>query len=160
MRKRADAERRDGDLAGIFYTGGSTGRAKGVMLSHDNLVSNALNTIPLVGYDRDSIYLHAAPMFHLADGMATFAITMLGGTHAMIPRFDATSCLQTMQRHRVTNVTLVPTMVTAFVNHPDAKKYDLSCLRQIQFGASPMPDATLERAVRFGRIFCGCMAGA
>jgi long-chain acyl-CoA synthetase len=142
-----DAGRRDGDLAGIFYTGGSTGRAKGVMLNHDNLVSNALNTIPLVGYDRDSIYLHAAPMFHLADGMATFAITMLGGTHAMIPRFDAASCLETIQRHRVTNVTLVPTMVTALVNHPDATKYDLTSLRQIQFGASPMPDATLERAV-------------
>ena len=143
----ADTDRRDSDLAGIFYTGGSTGRAKGVMLSHDNLVSNALNTIPLVGYDRDSVYLHAAPMFHLADGMATFAMTMVAGTHVMIPRFSAGACLEAMQRHRVTNVTLVPTMVTSLVNDPDVTKFDLSSLRQIQFGASPMPDATLERAV-------------
>ena len=143
----ADAERRDNDLAGIFYTGGSTGRAKGVMLSHENLVSNALNAIPLVGYDQDSVYLHAAPMFHLADGMATFAMTMVGGTHVMIPRFDATACLDALARHRATNVTLVPTMVAMIANHPDAQRYDLSSLRQIQFGASPMPEATLQRAV-------------
>ena len=65
-------------------------------------------------------------MFHLADGMATFAITMLAGTHVMIPRFDAVAlprrdCSGT--RH---NVTLVPTMVAMLVNHPDAKKYDLT----------------------------------
>ena len=65
----------------------------------------------------------------------------------MIPRFSAGACLEAMQRHRVTNVTLVPTMVTSLVNDPDVTKFDLSSLRQIQFGASPMPDATLERAV-------------
>jgi long-chain acyl-CoA synthetase len=142
-----DCELRDGDLAGIFYTGGSTGRAKGAMLSHDNLVSNALNAIPLVGYGQDSVYLHAAPMFHLADGMATFAMTMVAGTHVMIPRFEAATCLEAFTRHRVTNVTLVPTMIGMLVNHPDAARYDLSALRQIQFGASPMPEATLKRAV-------------
>jgi long-chain acyl-CoA synthetase len=143
----ADHERRDSDLAGIFYTGGSTGRAKGVMISHDNLVSNALNAIPLVGYGQDSIYLHAAPMFHMADAMATFAMTMVAGTHVMIPRFEPTACLDAFMSHRVTNVTLVPTMITMLVNHPDVQRYDLSSLRQIQFGASPMPEATLQRAV-------------
>ena len=142
-----DAERRDDDLAGIFYTGGSTGKAKGVMLSHDNLISNAMNAIALVGYDRTSRYLHAAPMFHLADGMATFAMTMVGGTHVMIPKFDAQACLDALARHRVTNVTLVPAMIAMMVNHPDAAKFDLTALRQIQFGASPMQDATLQRAV-------------
>jgi long-chain acyl-CoA synthetase len=143
----ADAERRDNDLAGIFYTGGSTGKAKGVMLSHDNLISNAMNAIALVGYDRTSSYLHAAPMFHLADGMATFAMTMVGGTHVMIPKFDAHACLDALARHRVTNVTLVPAMIAMMLNHPDAARFDLSALRQIQFGASPMPEATLRRAV-------------
>jgi long-chain acyl-CoA synthetase len=142
-----DAERRDNDLAGIFYTGGSTGKAKGVMLSHDNLISNAMNAIALVGYDRTSRYLHAAPMFHLADGMATFAMTMVGGTHVMIPKFDAHVCLDTLARHRVTNVTLVPAMIAMMVSHPDAASFDLKALRQIQFGASPMQDATLRRAV-------------
>src|SRR5262245_47469796 len=143
----ADAERRDNDLAGIFYTGGSTGKAKGVMLSHDNLISNAMNAIALVGYDRTSSYLHAAPMFHLADGMATFAMTMVGGTHVMIPKFDARACLEALARYKITNVTLVPAMIAMMVNHPDAATFDLTALRQIQFGASPMQDATLQRAV-------------
>ncbi len=142
-----DAERRDDDLAGIFYTGGSTGKAKGVMLSHDNLISNAMNAIALVGYGRTSRYLHAAPMFHLADGMATFAMTMVGGTHVMIPKFDAGACLDALARHRVTNVTLVPAMIAMMVNHPDVRAFDLRALHQIQFGASPMPEATLRRAV-------------
>ena len=142
-----DAERRDNDLAGIFYTGGSTGKAKGAMLSHDNLISNAMNAIALVGYDRTSRYLHAAPMFHLADGMATFAMTMVGGTHVMIPKFDARACLDAMAQHRVTNVTLVPAMIAMMVNHPDAATFDLEALRQIQFGASPMQEPTLRRAV-------------
>jgi long-chain acyl-CoA synthetase len=142
-----DAQRRDNDLAGIFYTGGSTGKSKGAMLSHDNLISNAMNAIALVGYDRTSRYLHAAPMFHLADGMATFAMTMVGGTHVMIPKFDAHACLDALARHRVTNVTLVPAMIAMMVNHPDAATFDLKALRQIQFGASPMPESTLRRAV-------------
>ena len=142
-----DAQRRDNDLAGIFYTGGSTGKAKGVMLSHDNLISNALNAIPLVGYDRTSRYLHAAPMFHLADGMATFAMTMVGGTHVMIAKFDAHGCLDALARHRVTNVTLVPAMIAMMLDHPDVRTFDLSALRQIQFGAAPMPEATLRRAL-------------
>jgi long-chain acyl-CoA synthetase len=142
-----DAGRRDNDLAGIFYTGGSTGKAKGVMLSHDNLISNAMNAIALVGYDRTSSYLHAAPMFHLADGMATFAMTMVGGTHVMIPKFDAQACLDALARHRVTNVTLVPAMIAMMLDHPQVKSFDLKALRQIQFGASPMPEATLRRAV-------------
>jgi long-chain acyl-CoA synthetase len=142
-----DTERRDNDLAGIFYTGGSTGKAKGVMLSHDNLIINAMNAIALVGYDRTSRYLHAAPMFHLADGMATFAMTIVGGTHVMIPKFDAHACLDALARHRVTNVTLVPAMIAMMVNHPDAATFDLAALRQIQFGASPMQDATLRRTV-------------
>ena len=142
-----DAQRRDNDLAGIFYTAGSTGKAKGVMLSHDNLISNALNAIPLVGYDRTSRYLHAAPMFHLADGMATFAMTMVGGTHVMIAKFDAHGCLDALARHRVTNVTLVPAMIAMMLDHPDVRTFDLSALRQIQFGAAPMPEATLRRAL-------------
>ncbi len=67
----ADAIGSDGDLAGIFYTGGTTGQAKGVMLSHRNLVMNAANVVAAFGYDADSVYLHAGPMFHLADGAST-----------------------------------------------------------------------------------------
>ena len=135
------------DVAGIFYTGGTTGRSKGVMLSHRNLVSNAAMIIPAVGYRSDSVYIHAGPMFHLADGASTFAITTVAGTHVFIPRFDVADMLGEIARHRVTNALLVPTMINATANFPAIGEYDISSLRVIPYGAAPMPDAVLQKAM-------------
>ena len=143
-----DARRSGHDLAGLFYTGGTTGRAKGVMLSHRNLVSNALNAIIGCGFDRDSVYLHAAPMFHLADGGPTFAVTLAAGTHAFVPRFEPLAVLQAIAAHRVSHIAMVPTMVNLLVNHPAAAEHDLSSMRDIPYGAAPMPEAVLRRAMR------------
>jgi long-chain acyl-CoA synthetase len=137
----------EADLAGIFYTGGTTGKAKGTMLSHRNLVTNAANIIAAFGYDADSIYLHAAPMFHAADNASTLAITMLSGIHVFIPAFDPADFLAAIQRERVTHGLLVPTMINMLVNFPRLADYDLSSLKQIAYGASPMPDALLRRVV-------------
>ncbi len=138
----------DGDaLAGIFYTGGSTGRSKGVMLSHGNLVSNAVNAVHMIGYDTDSVYLHAAPMCHLTDGMSTLALTMAAGAHVFVPKFEAKRVLDEVERRRVTHITLVPTMIAMLLDVPDIRQRDLSSLRQFMFGSAPMPDATLRRVV-------------
>ena len=143
-----DVARNGGDLAGIFYTGGSTGKSKGVMLSHDNLLINAMNALIMFNYDQSVTYLHAAPMFHLTDGMATYSITMAGGTHVFIPRFDPDTALKAIESARVTHVALVPTMVEMAVRQYEKGDYDISSLHQIAFGASPMPQATLERTIR------------
>jgi len=142
-----DALRGGDDLAGIYYTGGTTGRPKGVMLSHGNLVANATNVMLALGYDRDTNYLHAPPMFHLADGCSTFGVTMQGGSHVFMPRFDPVQFLETVQRERVTDVTLVPTMINMFLSHPRFAEFDLSSFRRIYFGAAPMPDGLLRRAL-------------
>jgi len=139
-------EAQDDDVAGIYYTGGTTGVSKGVMLTHRNLVTNAANIIIAVGYDSSTVYLHAPPMFHLADGASTFAVTMLGGRHVFIPRFDPAAVAAAIAQERVTNTVLVPTMVNALVHYPELHKLDLSTLKMVPFGASPMPDAVLQRA--------------
>ncbi|MBL4608990.1 MAG: AMP-binding protein, partial [Pseudomonadales bacterium] len=148
-----DAERGGGDIAGLFYTGGTTGRSKGVMLSHDNLMSNALNVIPFMKFDESSIYLHVAPMFHLADCASTFSLTMAAGTHTFLPKFDPQETLKVMQDKKVSVCLLVPTMVNMLVNYPDFGQYDVSSLKTILYGASPMPEAVLLRAME---LFPNC----
>jgi len=133
------------DVAGIFYTGGTTGRSKGVMLTHRNLVSNAIMVVTAFGYRHDSVYIHSGPMFHLADSASTFAVTMVAATHVFIPRFDPVDLLSEIERSRVTNALLVPTMAAAVANHPDIGKYDTSSWRICVYGASPMPEAVVQR---------------
>ncbi len=143
-----EATRRCGDdLAGIFYTGGTTGRAKGVMLSHRNLSYNVLQSQPILGLVQENTYLHAAPMFHIADGLGMMVATTMGCTHAFVPAFEPRRVLQTMQDEKVSHVLLVPTMVNMLVNHPALAEYDLSRLQQIFYGASPMPEAVLLKAM-------------
>lgn len=134
------------DLAGLFYTGGTTGRSKGVMLSHNNIMANALNIYPGTQANEDSRYIHAAPMFHLADNAMTFVVTGFGGTHFFLPRFDPVALMRSIQDDRITVMLIVPTMVNMMVHHPDVAKYDLSSVHRLLFGASPMPEAVLRRA--------------
>ena len=152
-----DAGRGDDDLMGIFYTGGTTGRAKGVMISHDNAIANSVNGLIGLGYDHEDTYLHAAPMFHLADAGTTWIITMCGGCHAFIPAFAPEATLRAIQDYKVTRIILVPTMVNMVINHPSVNEYDLSSLKTIVYGASPIPIAVLEKAM--GMIGCDFIQG-
>ncbi|MDP6344296.1 MAG: long-chain-fatty-acid--CoA ligase [Alphaproteobacteria bacterium] len=144
----ADAGRRGDDLAGIFYTGGTTGVSKGVMLSHTNLMFNALNVTPLMHFNRWTNWLHAAPMFHLADGTGTFAVVLAAGGHCFIPGFEPLAALRAIQQYRPTDTVFVPTMVNMIVNHPQVADFDISSLQRVIYGASPMPAAVIERALQ------------
>ncbi|GAA3432926.1 long-chain-fatty-acid--CoA ligase [Kutzneria kofuensis] len=142
-----DARRGGDSLAGIFYTGGTTGRPKGVMLSHDNILVSALGSAAAGGFmSPGGRYLHAAPMFHLADGAAWSARNVVGGTHVMVPSFTPKGVAEAIERHRVTDVLLVPTMIQLLVDSPEAAEHDLSSLRHLVYGASPISEALLDRA--------------
>ena len=142
----ADAGRGGKDLAGVFYTGGTTGFPKGVMLSHEALLFNGLWIGSLGVAQPGDIGLHAAPMFHIADHALLNALWLAGGTHVALPAFTPPAMLQLLARERITTTLLVPTMIQLLVDHPDAAKHDLSALRTLGYGGSPISEAVLDRA--------------
>lgn len=141
--------RRGGDaLAGLFYTGGTTGKPKGVMLSHANLQVSWLGSAA-TGYGPrpGSRTLHVAPMFHLAAVGSWGATVLVGGSHVIMPVFDPAATLSAIATYRATDVFLVPTMIQLLVDHPAIDDYDLSSLCRVIYGASPIAQAALERAM-------------
>ncbi|ULN40712.1 long-chain fatty acid--CoA ligase [Mycolicibacterium crocinum] len=144
-----DAHRCGSDLAGLFYTGGTSGHPKGVMLTHDNLMTSALGCLASgLFLTSGGPLLHAAPMFHLADLAIWTAQVCRGGTHVFIPAFRPDWVLEAMQQHRITDLLLVPTMVQMLVDDPALSAYDSSSVRAVLYGGSPISAALLERAAQ------------
>ncbi len=142
-----DALRGYDDLAGLFYTGGTTGRSKGVMLSHTNIVVDAFNCAIMGNMKENAKWLHAAPMFHIADCAGLFAISQVGGSHFFIPGFIPKLFFEAVNKYKITETILVPTMVNMAVHDPEIKNYDLSSLKKILYGASPMPEPVIMKAM-------------
>lgn len=145
----------DDELLGLFYTSGTTAEPKGVMLTHRNMLSNTRHSNAVAMPKVNDVFLHIAPMFHLADGAAVFNNITHGVTQAYLARFDPTEVLETIQRERISTTVLVPTMINFLLQHPKIEEYDLSSLRQITYGASPIAPETLRRAMK---VF-GCRFG-
>jgi long-chain acyl-CoA synthetase len=135
------------DLAGIYYTGGTTGASKGVMLSHHNLLLNVLQTLLGLQSRPGDVILQAAPLFHVAGGLMSFATVMLAGTNVFIPAFAPATTLQAIERHRITRMFLAPTMLNMVLNDPAFADHDVSSLRCIIYGASAMPEALVRQAM-------------
>ena len=144
----ADAGRQGDDIAGLFYTGGTTGRSKGVMLSHTNLVVNAMQCLPALDCRQCDRILHAAPMFHIADAIVCMTAAATAGTNFFLPAFTPLGTLQAIQEHSIQRMLLVPTMINMLVNHPDAGQYTTSSLRAVMYGASPMPEPVIKKAMQ------------
>jgi acyl-CoA synthetase (AMP-forming)/AMP-acid ligase II len=143
-------ERRGGDdLAGIFYTGGTTGFPKGVMLSHRNIMISALGSAATGQLlPESSVLLHAAPMFHLADLSVWTVQTIKGGVHVIIPAFKPDAVWAAIRDHDVTDVVLVPTMIQMLIDDPAMREYEVSSLRCILYGGSPISQGLLTRVMR------------
>jgi acyl-CoA synthetase (AMP-forming)/AMP-acid ligase II len=143
--------RRGGDaLAAVYYTAGTSGATKGVMLSHAGLLETALAvraTVPSIMAPGGRVLL-AAPMGHLSGCLGWLLQSILGGTHVIVPAFAPAAVLGAIQRHRVSHLFLVPAMLQQVVDHPAAGEHDLSSLQAVTYGASPITEALLERAMK------------
>jgi long-chain acyl-CoA synthetase len=136
------------DLAALFYTSGTTGAAKGVMHTHRSLVSSALHFMATWPFDRQTRWLVASPMFHTGGILASLATVWAGGTHVIMPRFDPELAVDLIEREAVTHTLLVPTMLAAAAGAQLARPRNVSSLRYLSHGASPISGETLRRTRR------------
>ena len=143
----ADAGARGDTLFGIFYTGGTTGRPKGVMLSHHNVCSSALALLAEGVLPEGAVGLHAAPMFHLADMMMTTCLLFRGASHVMLPMFRPDVVYDLIEQHGLTDLLLVPAMLQVLVDFPGARDRRTDSVKRIMYGASPAAEALLDRVM-------------
>lgn len=131
--------------AAILYTSGTTGRPKGVVLTHGNLWANNVNWVFAGGYCRSDVVLNCAPLFHVGGLCVTVLPTLLAGGHVVLQRsFGAAEFLSAIARHRVTVTFAVPAMLLAASQHPDFANSDLSSMRLMICGGAPVPEPLLR----------------
>lgn len=126
------------DAAHLYYTSGTTGLPKGVVLTHKNVCTHALGAIADLNLSDKDVWAHIAPLFHLADAWATFAVTWAGGRHVIIPDFDPPAVLKAIQEEKITLSNLIPTMLNMLINTKGVETYDFSSLRVILSGGAPI----------------------
>jgi acyl-CoA synthetase (AMP-forming)/AMP-acid ligase II len=129
----------------LIYTSGTTGRPKGVTVTHANVLANIHHFNYWMRYREGAVYLHAAPIFHIADFPAMFAAPAFGACQVTIPKFNPRAFCETVERQRVTHTVLVPTMINLLIQFPEVLKYDLSSLEVLAYGGSPMMPEMIRR---------------
>jgi len=147
----------ENSLAELFYTSGTSASPKGVMLTHRNIYLHALNVCLGFNIENGAVELHTIPLFHANGWGVAHFLTLLGGKHVMMQRFETKEVFRLIEKERVHSFSLVPIMATALVNCPERPNYNLSSLRRIVIGGAAS-SPTLIREVE-QKLGCQCFSG-
>ena len=155
---RSDFMKVDEDsVAELFYTSGTSANPKGVMLTHRNVYLHAMCVALAFDTRLNSVELHTIPLFHANGWGVAHSLTLQGGTHVMVRRFETREVFRLIQDEKVQSCSLVPTMATALVNCPERSKYNLSTLNRVVIGGAAS-SPTLVREVE-QVLGCTCFSG-
>jgi acyl-CoA synthetase (AMP-forming)/AMP-acid ligase II len=131
----------------LMYTGGTTGLPKGVVIDSRAAMLDMYKVGTQWSFTSDYVYLHQTPMFHAASFGGILAIPAVGAVTTFIPLFDPGPVMDTIERLNVTVTVMVPTMVQMMLDHPEFRPERLASLKNLIYGASPMPTSLLERVL-------------
>lgn len=147
----------ENDLSELFYTSGTTGPPKGVMLTHRNLYLHAIETMSVYPITETDVQIHLIPLFHVNGWGIPHYLTAKGGTHVMVQKFNAGQVLELIQKERVNRLYAIPMMIDAILEHPKLKSYDLSSMRDILIGGAPPPTGMCARTEQVfgGKVHSG-----
>lgn len=134
-------------MAGLMYTGGTTGWPKGVMISHGSVAAAYGATMLMMSFEAEGVMLQVAPLFHLAGLGGLFSRTVFGFTHVILAGFDPAAVARAIVDEQVDTLLMVPTMIDMLDRHVQEHPADLGCVRGIVYGASPISESLLRRAL-------------
>ncbi|MBN1380789.1 MAG: long-chain-fatty-acid--CoA ligase [Deltaproteobacteria bacterium] len=149
-----DVQINDDDIFRLSYTSGTTGVPKGVV-QHNRAAMTSFYNVLLDGLDiqKDDVVALTSPVTH-ASGAMILPHFIRGAKVVILPGFDSKQLLETVEKERVTTLYLVPTTIVMLLNDPSLKKYDLSSIKSIRYGASPIALEVLKQAIEtFGNVF-------
>jgi long-chain acyl-CoA synthetase len=143
-----DAELAEQAPVALFYTSGTTGQPKGATLTAANVFSAGLMIASPFDLSPDTRALCVMPMFHVGAGTFLIGLTAAAASIWIEPRFDAARTLDLIEGERLTHSVLVPTMISQLLDQPNAEQRDMRSMRRLIYGAAPMPDALIARAMQ------------